>query len=170
MIWKILPSDSCKFISRPQKKKQNKNKLPFPLGLDLGPCCLFHYAHCQLWKSVWLSTLSQPGKTQCSKPPLNSPPFQHQQKIFTVTVKVESQRTTSQMRRNWGKKRWQIIWLFLKGSPTFKPHFLICFLWSIALYEVLSLKTLSYAKFSLWVFSPFPSLLNYVDSCTQTFY
>lgn len=67
MIWKILPFDSCKFISRPQKKKQNKNKLPFPLGLDLGPCCLFHYAHCQLWKSVWLSTLSQPGKTQCSK-------------------------------------------------------------------------------------------------------
>lgn len=105
--------------------KKETDTLWFPFSLLLNPGCLFYCALCQLWKSIRLSTTSQPAKTQYTKPPRKSPPFQQQQKLLTVIVQVQCQTNTSQMReRSWGEKGWQISWRFLKDN--LKMYFLIC--------------------------------------------
>lgn len=153
----------CTFIPRPEKK--NRDKFPFLLGLHSNAGCLFHHVCCQRWTSVWLSNTSQPAKTHYSTPPLNNPPLQQQQKVFSDIVRAYCQRNTSQIRRR--RKKGQITWLFLKDSLTLKTYFFTCsnqrhnFLLGIVTRDI------GICRVFLWIFSPFPSFLIMLVATSQ---
>lgn len=78
-------------------------------------------------ESLWLSAVSHPERTQYPSPPLNSPPSQHQQEICLLLGQRKLRGLGHKGRE--GKERRKTTWLFLKDSPTFKTHFLICSNW-----------------------------------------
>lgn len=78
-------------------------------------------------ESLWLSAVSHPERTKYPSLPLNSPPSQHQQEICLLLGQRKLRGLGHKGRE--GKERRKTTWLFLKDSPTFKTHFLICSNW-----------------------------------------
>lgn len=140
------------------------------MGLDLGPGCLFHYACCQLWKSVSIFESLYLNQGRRNIP--NHHRTVHHSSINKRFSSLLWKWKVRELCHTWeegagGRKKDKPLDYSWRTVQCLKHVFLFAPIRGIAFCHVLLLKILGYAKLSMWDLLPLPFLPSYADSCSQ---